>query len=491
MLHTDRLGSGSKGKCIESRGTWFTPKEFETFGGRQTSKDWKRSIKIQGKSFFHYVNSGELNVHAFNCYCSTCSGQPQTSEDCNPVKLFSPPNRKRRIDDESYVSMIPMNKKPIVKNEDNNGIDWDSSEILAILKGSSNNTFSIPSSSNTLDDANMTPNEPSPHPSPSQPSSDEKKYRTFKKNMMEQADKIISRSKQIEGKLVNLDTMVSNLQKDVFLLKTIINTSPMPADQRTQVEINVGNAGNLSNVQPGFVRSSITDTLSQVLTRPEFAKTTTIGDEGLCVNCNRPAQFKCGRCNKVRYCNEFCQQKDWSVHMKLCEQASKGKQRKTSQPTVKTSVLGEMDVSKLKADISNCIRSAEGAQVVIKEEPDSEDYVVNHAEFHTEADHMEADHTEADHTEADYMEADHTEADHTEADHTSENNEEEINEEEEEEGEEEDVMEDNNENVDSDNFLNKENMENGENGVKETGESFLNGLEQNGRCEDSNGSDVY
>ena len=58
-LHPDKLGSGSKGKCIHCENSvtkWFTPKEFEKFGGRETSKDWKRSVKLDGKPFYFFLN---------------------------------------------------------------------------------------------------------------------------------------------------------------------------------------------------------------------------------------------------------------------------------------------------------------------------------------------------------------------------------------------------------------------------------------------------
>uniref|UniRef100_A0AAY4AQS0 SAND domain-containing protein n=1 Tax=Denticeps clupeoides TaxID=299321 RepID=A0AAY4AQS0_9TELE len=45
-----------KGKCIMSQGRWFTPTEFEEFGGKSKCKNWKTSIR-QNEYFFYISNS--------------------------------------------------------------------------------------------------------------------------------------------------------------------------------------------------------------------------------------------------------------------------------------------------------------------------------------------------------------------------------------------------------------------------------------------------
>ncbi|XP_069474334.1 uncharacterized protein [Ambystoma mexicanum] len=44
ILHKNKLTSGSGKLCIFADGKWFSPNEFQTFGGRQRSKNWKKSI---------------------------------------------------------------------------------------------------------------------------------------------------------------------------------------------------------------------------------------------------------------------------------------------------------------------------------------------------------------------------------------------------------------------------------------------------------------
>lgn len=45
ILHIVRFGSGRNGKCIEHKGEWYTPYEFEIFAGLGLSKCWRKSIK--------------------------------------------------------------------------------------------------------------------------------------------------------------------------------------------------------------------------------------------------------------------------------------------------------------------------------------------------------------------------------------------------------------------------------------------------------------
>lgn len=49
-LFLSKLCQGSKGPCISFQGTWLTPNEFQFVSGRETAKDWKRSIRHNGKS---------------------------------------------------------------------------------------------------------------------------------------------------------------------------------------------------------------------------------------------------------------------------------------------------------------------------------------------------------------------------------------------------------------------------------------------------------
>ncbi|MBN3285102.1 DEAF1 factor, partial [Polyodon spathula] len=49
LLYINKLCQGSKGPSIRYRGEWLTPNEFQFVSGRETAKDWKRSIRHKGK----------------------------------------------------------------------------------------------------------------------------------------------------------------------------------------------------------------------------------------------------------------------------------------------------------------------------------------------------------------------------------------------------------------------------------------------------------
>lgn len=51
LLYINKLCQGSKGPSIKYRGEWLTPNEFQFVSGRETAKDWKRSIRHKGKRF--------------------------------------------------------------------------------------------------------------------------------------------------------------------------------------------------------------------------------------------------------------------------------------------------------------------------------------------------------------------------------------------------------------------------------------------------------
>ncbi|KAL3185631.1 hypothetical protein MRX96_028539 [Rhipicephalus microplus] len=80
LLYLSRLCQGSKGPCILFRDTWLTPNEFQYVSGRETAKDWKRSIRHHGKSMKLLLAKGVLSVHPPVCDCSGCRiGSPLVS----------------------------------------------------------------------------------------------------------------------------------------------------------------------------------------------------------------------------------------------------------------------------------------------------------------------------------------------------------------------------------------------------------------------------
>lgn len=61
-LTLEKLWQGSKGQCVDFQGSWLTPNEFQYVSGRETAKDWKRSIRHQGKSIKLLLSKGYIKV---------------------------------------------------------------------------------------------------------------------------------------------------------------------------------------------------------------------------------------------------------------------------------------------------------------------------------------------------------------------------------------------------------------------------------------------
>lgn len=72
MMYLSKLCQGSKGPCVQFQGSWLTPNEFQYVSGRETAKDWKRSIRHQGKSMKLLLTKGVLSVHSTVCDCDGC-----------------------------------------------------------------------------------------------------------------------------------------------------------------------------------------------------------------------------------------------------------------------------------------------------------------------------------------------------------------------------------------------------------------------------------
>ena len=324
-LHPDKLGSGSKGKCIHCENSvtkWFTPKEFEKFGGRETSKDWKRSVKLDGKPFYFFLNSGELKIHAFNCYCQICSGQDggENSEGTpGPIKFFCPPNRKRRAEDE--LSMPSMVSRSQSANATCSGYETDPndmSQLLSLISQSIDNANKSEEARVNEEDEESTECSISVTPQPQisqevenpgiilSPSSSGPGHAHFHKSIRNSIDQLTRKTKILEDGISSLGSLLTGMKTEISSLKDMMN----------QYEKSV--TGSSSRGFSNDFKSAITDTLAQVLSQTEMNKSRRREDTGHCANCNRPAPFKCGRCNLVRYCSEFCQQRDWPIHNKMC-----------------------------------------------------------------------------------------------------------------------------------------------------------------------------
>ena len=73
-LYRERFGRGSIGRSVLFRSRWLTPNEFQAVSGRQSSKDWKRSIRLRGRCLKEYINDGLFKEHEKSCMCKVCLG---------------------------------------------------------------------------------------------------------------------------------------------------------------------------------------------------------------------------------------------------------------------------------------------------------------------------------------------------------------------------------------------------------------------------------
>ncbi|KAM9342085.1 sterile alpha motif domain-containing protein 11 isoform 2-T2 [Pholidichthys leucotaenia] len=119
LLYINKLCQGSKGPSIKYRGEWLTPNEFQFVSGRETAKDWKRSIRHKGKSLKTLMSKGILQVHPPICDCPGC-------------RISSPVNRGRLA--EKRTIPLPPNRVPkkepasIFSSDDSEGSERASAE---------------------------------------------------------------------------------------------------------------------------------------------------------------------------------------------------------------------------------------------------------------------------------------------------------------------------------------------------------------------------
>ncbi|XP_051695456.2 sterile alpha motif domain-containing protein 11 isoform X2 [Oryctolagus cuniculus] len=112
LLYVRKLCQGSKGPSIRHRGEWLTPNEFQFVSGRETAKDWKRSIRHKGKSLKTLMSKGILQVHPPICDCPGC-------------RISSPVNRGR-LADKRTVALTPTRVLKKERNPSFSASDGDS-----------------------------------------------------------------------------------------------------------------------------------------------------------------------------------------------------------------------------------------------------------------------------------------------------------------------------------------------------------------------------
>ena len=94
-FYLNRFARGSIGRCVLFKGRWVTPNEFQAISGRQSSKDWKRSIRLRGRCLKEYITKGLFTEHQKMCVCSVCSGE--TTEHLRQEGEMALAAKRRRL----------------------------------------------------------------------------------------------------------------------------------------------------------------------------------------------------------------------------------------------------------------------------------------------------------------------------------------------------------------------------------------------------------
>ncbi|KAK3608256.1 hypothetical protein CHS0354_007281 [Potamilus streckersoni] len=80
-MYLSKLYQGSKGSCVSFQGSWLTPNEFQFVSGRESAKDWKRSIRHQGLSLKSLFTRGILSVRKLRQNEENTSTKPSGIKD--------------------------------------------------------------------------------------------------------------------------------------------------------------------------------------------------------------------------------------------------------------------------------------------------------------------------------------------------------------------------------------------------------------------------
>ncbi|KAM6434713.1 sterile alpha motif domain-containing protein 11 isoform 3-T3 [Liasis olivaceus] len=98
LLYIRKLCQGSKGPSIRYRGEWLTPNEFQFVSGRETAKDWKRSIRHKGKSLKTLMSKGILQNRGRLAEKRTIPLPPSRTPKKEPPSIFSHSDNPKEVE---------------------------------------------------------------------------------------------------------------------------------------------------------------------------------------------------------------------------------------------------------------------------------------------------------------------------------------------------------------------------------------------------------
>lgn len=261
-LHKARFGSGGRGRCIESNGSWYTPSEFEAVCGRASSKDWKRSIKFGGRSIQALIFENVLTPHATSCTCGACCDDDTAT---GPVRLFTPYKRRR------VASIEKRSRKR------QNSVDESDSDPPQSAHATKEEAWQ--SLADGLDVTND--------------------YQLIDNSAQDTLTDLNVAMKKLEDLSQQVAKFSTELRKCVAKVKGLVGvqTDSMATETTTAI---IGSVEEVDNANQ-----------SQLL-NVECTNSKT------CANCNRDASAECSMCRRTPYCSTYCQRKDWAAHQMEC-----------------------------------------------------------------------------------------------------------------------------------------------------------------------------
>ena len=145
-----RYARGVKSRCVQFRGEWMTPLQFEEMSGLGASHNWKRSLRYKGKPLAYWINKGIIkNSHAGSTSPPLHKGKNQGSS--------GPPSPATNLIMPQHTNLLKL-KDP--SDDSDSGISVTSSSFTKALKvdvSSSPPVTVAPSSSSAASGSPKTP----------------------------------------------------------------------------------------------------------------------------------------------------------------------------------------------------------------------------------------------------------------------------------------------------------------------------------------------
>ncbi|XP_039467512.1 deformed epidermal autoregulatory factor 1-like [Oreochromis aureus] len=93
ILHKEKMSKGEA--CIERKGSFYTPPEFEKLAGKEPCRKWKSSICHKGKTLRFWFKKGELTTTGYRQ-----KKRKQQSSDLESHELSTEPKEDHDEDED-------------------------------------------------------------------------------------------------------------------------------------------------------------------------------------------------------------------------------------------------------------------------------------------------------------------------------------------------------------------------------------------------------